>query len=48
MPEQNGNGGHAWGVGLDTAEAEQALQQRLGLLHPSLVRSLEPPDTERR
>jgi hypothetical protein len=39
-PHPNGNG-HAWGVGVDMAEAELALAQRLGLVHPSLVE--EPP-----
>jgi hypothetical protein len=40
--------GHAWNVGLDTTEAELALQQRLGLPHPSLVESPVRPDAEQR
>jgi hypothetical protein len=40
-PQGLGNGGHAWGVGVDKAEAELALAQRLGLVHSSLVD--EPP-----
>jgi hypothetical protein len=39
-PHPNGNG-HAWGVGVDTADAELALAVRLGLVHESLV--AEPP-----
>jgi hypothetical protein len=35
-PHPNGNG-RAWGVGVDTADAELALAVRLGLVHESLV-----------
>ena len=31
-------------MGVETAEAELALQQQLGLLHPSLVEEPELPD----